>query len=112
MIETLVQIIITNCAAVLAFFFIAWIISLITKDASIADVFWELGFILVSVLTFILYKGYYTRAIIIMTLVIVWGLRLSIYIFYRKRGKGEDDLYHCQRRNYNKYIQQGRVYDK
>lgn len=97
MIETFVQIIITNCAAILAFFFIAWIISLITNDASIADVFWGLGFILVSVLTFILYRGYCTRAIIIMTLVIVWGLRLSIYIFYRKRGKGEDPRYTAMR---------------
>jgi steroid 5-alpha reductase family enzyme len=54
MIETIVQIITTNLIAILAFFFVAWIISLITKDASIADVFWGLGFILVSVLTFII----------------------------------------------------------
>jgi len=56
MIENLVHIILTNAAAVLAFFSIAWIISLVTRDASIADVFWGLGFILVSVLTFILYR--------------------------------------------------------
>jgi len=97
MIETIVQIIATNIVAILAFFFVAWILSLITKDASIADVFWGLGFILVSVLTFILYQGYYARAIIIVTLVILWGLRLSIYIFYRKRGKGEDPRYTAMR---------------
>lgn len=71
--------------------------SFIIKDVSIADVFWCLGFILVSVLTFILHHGYYVRAVIIVTLVILCGLRLSVYILYQKRGKGEDPRYTTMR---------------
>ncbi|MCX8124887.1 MAG: DUF1295 domain-containing protein [Spirochaetes bacterium] len=97
MIESIVQIIVTNFASILAFFTLAWIISLIVKDASIADVFWGLGFILVALLTYILFHGYSVRAAIIVILVILWGLRLSVYIFYRKRGKGEDPRYTAMR---------------
>ncbi len=97
MIESIVQIVIYNLIAILIFFTLAWIISLITKDASIADVFWGLGFILVSLLTYIFFQGYTVRATIIVVLVLLWGLRLSIYIFYRKRGKGEDPRYTAMR---------------
>lgn len=97
MIETIAHIILTNLAAIFAFFFLAWIISLIVKDASIADVFWGLGFILVSLLTYIFFPGYTVRATVIVVLILLWGLRLSVYIFYRKRGKGEDHRYTAMR---------------
>lgn len=97
MIETIADIILTNLVAILAFFSLAWIISLIVKDASIADVFWGLGFILVSLLTYIYFQGYTVRATLIVVLILLWGLRLSVYIFYRKRGKGEDPRYTAMR---------------
>jgi len=57
MIETIVQIIATNIVAILAFFFVAWILSLITKDASIADVFWGWALYLYQCLRLYFIKG-------------------------------------------------------
>ena len=82
-----------NLAVVLAMMFFAWMLSLVLKDAGIADIFWGLGFVLVTWGTFFLAEGYLFRKVLITALVSIWGLRLALYIGLRKRGKGEDPRY-------------------
>jgi steroid 5-alpha reductase family enzyme len=46
--EYALSIFITNLAAVMAMMFAVWLLSLIKGDASIVDVFWGLGFVVVT----------------------------------------------------------------
>jgi steroid 5-alpha reductase family enzyme len=71
-----------------------WMASLILRDASIVDVFWGLGFVLLTWVYFVLTPdGSTSRKLLIGTLVTLWGLRLSIHILWRNWGKGEDFRY-------------------
>lgn len=72
---------------------ILWMISLILKDSSIVDIFWGAGFVILSAVYFGLSDGFIGRQILLMTLVAIWGLRLSIYIGIRNIGKEEDFRY-------------------
>ncbi len=84
---------------------ILWIVSVAIKNVSIVDIFWGFGFVLTSVFYFIKTDGYETRKIILMSLIAIWGLRLSVYLAWRNIGKGEDFRYKEFRKKYgeNRY---------
>jgi steroid 5-alpha reductase family enzyme len=60
---------------------------------NVVDVAWGLGFIAVAAVAAILGHGDAFRRWLLLTLVAVWGLRLSRYIYRRSAGKGEDPRY-------------------
>lgn len=71
-----------------------WMISLLLNDSSIVDTFWGLGFVILVWVYFLLTPdGYEIRKWLIAVLTTIWGLRLSIHIFLRNRGRGEDFRY-------------------
>jgi len=70
------------------------------KNASIVDIFWGMGYVLATGLYFVMTPDFSTRKIITMVLVAIWGLRLSIYIFWRNHGKPEDYRYQDFRKKY------------
>ena len=71
-----------------------WLLSLTLKNASIVDIFWGVGFIIVTWLAFALTpQGYLPRKLLIGSLVTIWGLRLAIHIGIRNAGKPEDFRY-------------------
>lgn len=80
-------------AAVLAFVTIIWILSLIIKRADIMDIFWGLGLLMTSQVYAHFLPERSLAASILLSLVILWGLRLSIYIAVRAMGKPEDARY-------------------
>jgi steroid 5-alpha reductase family enzyme len=77
-----------------------WIVSVIIKNVSIVDLFWGMGFVITAIFYFIKSDGYALRKIIIVTLVSVWGLRLSLYLAWRNIGKGDDFRYKEFRKKY------------
>jgi steroid 5-alpha reductase family enzyme len=80
--------------AILGFFFLLWIISLPLKNSSIVDIFWGTGFVIVAWLAFFLTpNGFLPRKIILVSLVTIWGLRLTMHILSRNWGKPEDYRY-------------------
>jgi steroid 5-alpha reductase family enzyme len=89
-----------NFAAVMAFMIAVWLMSVIIKNASIADTFWGLGFVLVAWMTCVSADGYLGRRLLITFLVTAWGLRLALHIGMRSLGKGEDRRYQAWRRQY------------
>ena len=89
-----------NLLAVLLFMCAGWIISLIRKNAAIADSFWGLGFVLIVWLTFFQADGYFWRQLLLLLLATTWGVRLFIHISTRSRGKGEDPRYAAWRKEY------------
>lgn len=89
-------------AAILIFICILllWILSIYLKNVSIVDVFWGFGFVIVNAVYFFYQDVFYTRHIILLVLVTLWGLRLTIYLAYRNIGKDEDFRYQEFRRKY------------
>jgi len=79
---------------------VVWIISVIKKNAGIVDIFWGLGFVLVSIFYFINTPGASPRKVITLVLVTLWGIRLAIYITWRNWGKEEDFRYREFRKKY------------
>jgi len=74
-----------------------WLISLLKKDASIVDIFWGIGFIIVSLFCFNLTKNHSLRQWLSIALVVIWGLRLFLHILRRNWGHGEDQRYRAWR---------------
>jgi len=86
----------------MGFMIAVWALSVAIKNASIADTFWGLGFVVVAWITFLGADGYLGRRLLITLLVTIWGLRLALHIGIRSRGKGEDRRYQAWRQQYGK----------
>jgi len=97
---TFFQVYIQALAVIMILMTSLWIVSVITKNVSIVDLFWGFGFVLASVFYFLNSDGFYARKIIVMTLVAIWGIRLSVYLTWRNYGKGEDFRYRNFRNKY------------
>ena len=84
-------------ATAAAFMTLLWLVSLALRDSSIVDSFWGVGFVVIAAAAAAASPAgpaaLAPRAYLIGALVAVWGLRLSHYIFWRNRGKGEDYRY-------------------
>ena len=82
---------------------VLWLVSLAIKNASIVDIFWGVGFVLVAWVTFLQHPGNPApRSFLLLGLVTVWGLRLSLYILSRNLPKGEDFRYVKWRQEHGK----------
>jgi steroid 5-alpha reductase family enzyme len=74
-----------------------FIMSLIRKDNSIVDTFWGLGFIIIAAYSLVQSGEIDLRKAIVSLLVAIWGLRLSVHILARSKGKDEDFRYKAWR---------------
>lgn len=85
---------------IIASMVVMWVISLIKKNASIVDIFWGLGFVIVGWASAI--KADHVSALgkVVLALVTLWGLRLSTYLYLRNHGKPEDFRYVSMRKHY------------
>jgi len=82
------------CAlAVWAFMTVWFLLALLRKDNSLADVAWGLGFILVALLSLFRGPDLAPRKVFLTALVLVWGARLAVHIATRNRRRGEDFRY-------------------
>jgi steroid 5-alpha reductase family enzyme len=87
-------------AAIMSMMTLLWLISVKIRNVSIVDLFWGFGFVVASVVYFITTEGLEARKILLMTMVSIWGLRLSIYLAWRNIGKGEDFRYQKFRKDF------------
>ena len=78
----------------------AWLLSLARRDASVVDIFWGLGFVIVAWTAFLVGDGYEGRKWLVTLMASAWGLRLTAYLFWRNWGKGEDFRYVRMRERY------------
>jgi steroid 5-alpha reductase family enzyme len=80
--------------------FLLWLLSLALRDASIVDIFWGLGFVLVAWVSALMNDGSTAREVLVRALVTIWGVRLAIHLLLRNAGKGEDPRYRAMRRRW------------
>ena len=65
----------------------------VIKNNSIVDIFWGLGFIVACWSGYFLKPTFSLNALLVTTLVTLWGGRLSYHIGKRNHGKEEDFRY-------------------
>ncbi|GAB4417064.1 MAG: DUF1295 domain-containing protein [Anaerolineae bacterium] len=83
-----------GAAVIWAYMTLLWLASVRLKNASIVDPFWGAGFAVLAVTYLVLAEdGFGGRKALITILTVIWGLRLSLYLAWRNRGKGEDYRY-------------------
>ncbi len=75
-----------------------WLISLPLRNASIVDITWGLGFVVVAWAVRLGADGYVPRQNLLVALTSIWGLRLGGYLWWRNHGKGEDFRYRAMRK--------------
>ena len=81
-------------AAILTMMVLLWLWSLAIKNSSIVDIFWGIGFVIVTWLVFtVTPQGYLPRKQLIAILVTIWGVRLALHIAIRNWRKTEDFRY-------------------
>ncbi len=90
----LIQFLLVLLAVSLVLMFLLWLLSVARRDASIVDPYWGFGFVVLVWIAAIVTSHLNGRSILIVTLVTVWGIRLSAYLLWRNLGKGEDRRYH------------------
>ena len=86
-----------SLAAVLALMMILWLASLLLHNASIVDIFWGPGFVVACLASLAGVGRASPRAVLALSLVIVWAARLAIHIYLRNRGREEDFRYRAMR---------------
>lgn len=98
----MLNLVISSAILILVYFSSLFILALIKKDNSIVDIAWGMGFIIVSLYILYISPIRNPRFLLVLALVLIWGLRLSIYIFTRNRGKKEDFRYAQWRKDWGK----------
>lgn len=78
---------------------LTWVLSLRLRDTSIVDQVWGLGFVLAGAGAW--WAGT-TLRLWVLGLVALWGIRLSVHIHRRNRGRGEDPRYAAWRNQHGK----------
>ena len=76
---------------------LVWVLSVKLRDASIVDICWGPGFVLLVWLYSALSPGLTVRSWLVAVLITAWGARLAVHIFRRNHGKGEDPRYQAMR---------------
>lgn len=96
---SILELIALNFVLALALFSAVWFLSVLRTDASVVDIFWGPGFVLLAGSSALFGTGDLDRSVLLTTLTTVWGVRLAVHIFRRSRGKGEDFRYRQFREN-------------
>jgi steroid 5-alpha reductase family enzyme len=89
-----------TAVAVAVLMLTAWLVSLVMRDASIVDVVWGFGFVVIAWVAYVARDETVSRALLLAGLTTVWGLRLTGYLAWRNLGKGEDYRYAAMRKRY------------
>ncbi|MEZ6093196.1 MAG: DUF1295 domain-containing protein [Pirellulaceae bacterium] len=74
-----------------------WGISIVKNNVAIVDPCWGSGFVLVALIAMYLRDMWSTYEVILVSLVAVWGSRLSVYLLIRNWGHAEDHRYAAMR---------------
>jgi steroid 5-alpha reductase family enzyme len=100
----LVEAIWISALVMLSYMTILFMLSVVLKDNSIADIAWGPGFVIVALTLFLISAEYTIGQILVTTLIAIWGFRLGIRILMRNWGRGEDFRYQKWRKQWGKYF--------
>ncbi len=91
-----------QAAALVAIYATSWYgIALLKKRNDVADIAWGMGYILICIYLFIT-QPHASISLLLYLLVVCWGLRLSLHIYFRNKNKTEDFRYRQWRQDWGK----------
>lgn len=91
--KTIPELWMDNVGMVWGLMTVIWLLSLLRRNSGVVDVFWGLGFLMLSAYTFFWESVGVPRQFVFMGIVVAWALRLATHIFFRGLGKSEDWRY-------------------
>ncbi|MFM8648514.1 MAG: DUF1295 domain-containing protein [Actinomycetota bacterium] len=94
------DVMLASAVAILILMVSTWIVSVIIKNASIVDIVWGLGFVVVAWVGRVVGDGNDARQWLLTLLTTMWGLRLAGYLAWRNTGHGEDFRYRSMRKRW------------
>lgn len=94
------DVMLASAVAILILMVSTWIVSVIIKNASIVDIVWGLGFVVVAWVGRVVGDGNDARQWLLTLLTTLWGLRLAVYLAWRNTGHGEDFRYRSMRKRW------------
>lgn len=86
-----------NLLIIATMMFGVWLLSLAVRDASVVDIFWGLGFVVVAWSSSGLSEVESGRKWLVAGLTSCWGLRLAAHLAWRNLGHPEDPRYRAMR---------------
>lgn len=89
-----------SAIAIVVLMVATWILSLILTNASIVDIAWGFGFVVVAWVSRLVGEGDDARQWLLTILTTIWGLRLAGYLLWRNAGHGEDYRYRAMRKRW------------
>jgi steroid 5-alpha reductase family enzyme len=93
------DILLWNAGAVGILMMTMWLISIARRDASIVDIIWGMGFVVIAWVTWFR-APLENRSLLLPVLMTIWGVRLSIHLGTRNIGKPEDFRYAAMRQKH------------
>ena len=78
---------------IFVYMIIIFLIAQRISNNSIVDIGWGLGFVLTTLVLIFSSSKIYPSMLILSFMILIWGIRLSFYIFLRNAGKPEDFRY-------------------
>jgi steroid 5-alpha reductase family enzyme len=94
---SLIHVLLLNLGLIAGIMLVLWFVSLALKNASIVDIFWGVGFVIIGWVSYLAVGSMSPRSLLISVLTSLWGLRLAMYLAWRNAGKGEDHRYRALR---------------
>lgn len=89
----------------LSYYILWYIIAQIKNNDSLVDVAWGLGIVVSAVSSFFLSASYSIPSMLITGLTLIWGLRLTAYLFKRNFNKKEDYRYQSMKSKWKRNLQ-------
>lgn len=89
-----------SAAAICVLMLTMWLVSVKLHDASIVDIVWGFGFVVVAWVSRLVADGNVKRQNLLVVCTTLWGLRLAGYLYWRNHGKGEDFRYRAMRKKF------------
>lgn len=94
------EVMLWSAVAIVVLMVSTWVLSVIIRNASIVDIVWGLGFVVVAWVSRIVGDGDDARQWLLTILTSIWGLRLAGYLLWRNSGHGEDYRYRAMRKRW------------
>lgn len=89
----IIEALLANAAILLGIALILWVVAVQVDDVSFVDAFWGGGIALLALLSWLQLAEAGPLANMLMAMVLVWGVRLGLYLLLRWRREGEDPRY-------------------
>jgi steroid 5-alpha reductase family enzyme len=100
----MLSLLLSAALAVLGYMVLLFIIAQITRNNSIVDIAWGLGFNMVVICLFSQRPEIYPAKLLLSALIAIWGFRLSGHILLRNFGQPEDFRYARMRQDWGKWF--------